>query len=1492
MKKLLSILLAAAVAVPSAVTFAEDGNVPYEVVYDLNYENISSDKTNCWDYANGGYEGTRAFWHSDGFSGDTSIKMATNDQGYACFMPHRGWDGKACEIGLTEGKTYVMSFKIKKIPVGKNTRWNALRDTNTGTYIWGLGGTMGLSDSGWKSVSHTFTVGTAPTSTGDVLTAVPTFTYYSEAKGEDIVLIDDFRTVQINDTSVLNNAPTAEITGFSPKKMAVRFSREMSGDVSNPKAYIIGGAEAKSVKYDAKTRTAEVTPSVSLSSETQVSISACDSLGRAMNASYSASIAYDGTYDVKGFDYGEYDDEKYSGGGYDAGYDPDYDYTKDEQEVKYFIDENFMFNKSIYHQGEQIKAPSGWDVRNIGGNLTDKYFFHQGLIDTSDKFPVELNRKFENANHGRITLDFIYVPLENTQDGITFTLGMGGTAAVKYITRSDGNLYLVKADGSERKVGAYAVRPNDNDEVSWGTGEIKYNNGVRTVFNMDTKMIEKVFCDGQLVIENVPFCNDVEYVDNFNVNTGDENVGKLWLRGVKMYRGYLIHEQFLNSKLNVPSDYNSNGKSEIMYMGTSTPWDDANLNMHNGAKITKYVDKVQGKQMVFEYHFYQPEKNNGFEMSLKGNGRETIRFTIHDNKFWYSTNGTENELYSDYFKTVWYKIRAYMDLETKKATIYVNGIKKFENVDFFNDTIDTMEAVNNGSDTYVDFFRLWYDTPEPDDYCPEPQAVKPTDENMQIGMQFCPMWRNGYHVGWDSLNMDKRRVPYLGYYDEGDPEVNDWMIKQLVEHGFTFQRVTVIADTPGPYANPTFGWSFIDEGLKYAKYKSMLPYCVLLETGSVYHPTREYFLEQYLPYLIEHYFKDPDYLRIDGRPVLSCWTPANFFKYAGTAADEKTPLKDKIPLCQDFLNQIRQTCIDAGVGNPIIAMNLDANEDTLNLYKEIGVDCSMPYGSAATVEGQIEEIDKSVQYKDILDKTIALSPGLDGSVWQAPGNQIIEAKDYRKVVDHYLSKRNEFDENSLARNFICLDTYDEYGEGHWVAPSGGEGWGYLDAIYEAFCNKDSKNSDHDYAHQVPTTKQKDRFNNLYPPNRRLQTIKLVKNAPTTEAEGATVVKGYYFNNSTEGWNGQHTTALTVKDGCLTGSVTGNDSQLYSPLLDIDYHGLIQVKIRVKYNVRKENAAMTNKVFYICNNGKYFNEQQSVQLSGEWYSESGDDGFVDMIYPLAGSNLQSNLKQLRFDVMNHAPKDYDDAEFMIDSIELLYHSDYDTSAEEETAFNNAPSYYQNGGTVTALNNAPKEQNGEMYYPLREVAQKLGAKVDYDGLNDTTTVRVKDSGEYAKIYGKSQTMTVNGGNSIAAEPLIYEEYHTLYANERFFRQLFKKQLSFNASTRYITAKDVGEEMLATVQIDMQSQSADVSLENYTDAQISGRPIAAVYDSDVLKRTAVGSVQTAAEGGGMNIKAMDVSNIDFDNPNVNVKLFVFKDFGTLLPSIGVFKNLIINK
>lgn len=1163
-------------------------------------------------------------------------------------------------------------------------------------------------------------------------------------------------------------------------------------------------------------------------------------------ASADNGTIYDGKYNVYGFDYSHYDDEIMRCGGYDSGYDPDYDYTTDWQEVKYFIDENFVFNKNVIHSGEEFHSPSGWDVDVSGGKLADKYFYHQALVDTSVKFPVELNRKFETANHGRLNFEFIYVPVEKQQDGITFRLYEGNKTAVGFVMHEDG-LYLEQNGSDDVFVGTSAVRPDNTPETSW-QGELKYNNGVRAVINLDTCMIEKIFFGGKLVVQNKPFTNTVGYIDNCNINTGDKNVGELWMRGVRLYRGYPLHDQFLTAQLNVPDDYTAKGDVRMMGMDSGTPWDNTNMVIGTGGSVSKSFEHVKAKQMVFEYHMYQPEKTAGFELSLSGDGKETLKFSTDGSSFLYNTNEL---LYENYFPKVWYKLRAYLDLEKKTAALYVNGIKRFENIPLGNDSLDTLSVKNSGNDTYVDFFRLWYDSPEPEDYCPEPVPVKPKD-GIELGMQFCPMWRNGYHVGWDSLNMDKRRIPYIGFYDEGNPEVNDWITKDLLEHGFTFQRIAVIGDTPGPYCNPTFGNQFIDEGYKYGKYSDMMPYCVLLETGSVFHPTKEYFMESYLPYLIEHYFKDPRYFKIDGRPVLSCWIPANLMSYAGTIEDSKRPISEKKDLCREFIADIRKLCIESGVGDPIIAGNIGADEESLKLYKEIGFDAALPYGSESTVEGQIDVIDRTVELKDVMDRSIVVSPGLDGTVWQAPGTAIIKSEDYRKVLEHYLSVRNQFDKKSLAYKMLCFDTFDEFGEGHWVAPSGGEGYGYYDEVYRAFVGKDPL----DHKHVVPTTKQKDRFNNCYPPNRRLQTIDVVESAPTHEIEGSTVLKGWYFDTDgdIEGWNaGNDVGGLTASDGCLTGKVTGRDSQIYSPKLDIDYRGLIQAKIRVKYN--SKTAVTQNQLFYVCKNGKSWSESQSVIKGGSW---NKDSGYTDFIYPLAGSGLQANLTQLRFDVVNHMPKDLTDAEFMIDSIELLYNKEYDTTEKEEAAFNNSPSFLKNGETVTGLNSAPIQENGRWYYPLRQISVLLGGKVDYDGKSDITTILNGDA--YAQIYNAEQKGYVNGG-TLRANPVVIENEGTSYVTEKLFRLLFAKELSYDEASKTIAVSDLSTGVEKTREV---IEGSEFDIDGDTEGWSVMQSVSQLTAANGQLTGKISGDMPILVKGNMSLKGADIKNIHISMTN----------------------------
>lgn len=280
----------------------DENTAPYEVLYDLDYEEHDQD---AWAYADGGQEGKREFTDTEGFSGSTSIKLGTktgNDI-YAGFKPYRGWIDENSNIDLTDGNTYVMSFKVKKISSDYSAGFSGIRTKSsyeeddkikyTDNWVWGLGEKFKPDSNGWKSVSYTFTKGESFDSANKILNQVPTFMYTSDAKDDYFLLIDDFRTVQINDTSILATDPTVELEKLSPEEIKVNFSQEMSDDVENVKAYTINGSVPQSVTYDAETKTATLVPAQTLSygDTVKVMASACDYIGRAVYNTFEEKLA-------------------------------------------------------------------------------------------------------------------------------------------------------------------------------------------------------------------------------------------------------------------------------------------------------------------------------------------------------------------------------------------------------------------------------------------------------------------------------------------------------------------------------------------------------------------------------------------------------------------------------------------------------------------------------------------------------------------------------------------------------------------------------------------------------------------------------------------------------------------------------------------------------------------------------------------------------------------------------------------------------------------------------------------------------------------------------------------------------------------------------------------------------------------------------------------------------------------------------------------------
>ncbi len=163
-----------------------------------------------------------------------------------------------------------------------------------------------------------------------------------------------------------------------------------------------------------------------------------------------------------------------------------------------------------------------------------------------------------------------------------------------------------------------------------------------------------------------------------------------------------------------------------------------------------------------------------------------------------------------------------------------------------------------------------------------------------LSMQVCTLWREGIHLGWSAIDTEETMdaKPLLGWYDEGDPEAADWEIKYAVEHGINnFMYCWYRPDTGGGPIKETNLDDQMWEGYFNAEYKELLNFSIMFTNHS---PTRIYseqdMLENLMPYWIETFFKNPNYLKTsDNKPILYIYQVDELMQHVGDANGDGTP---------------------------------------------------------------------------------------------------------------------------------------------------------------------------------------------------------------------------------------------------------------------------------------------------------------------------------------------------------------------------------------------------------------------------------------------------------------------------------------------------------------------------------------------------------------------------------------------------------------------------
>ena len=188
---------------------------------------------------------------------------------------------------------------------------------------------------------------------------------------------------------------------------------------------------------------------------------------------------------------------------------------------------------------------------------------------------------------------------------------------------------------------------------------------------------------------------------------------------------------------------------------------------------------------------------------------------------------------------------------------------------------------------------------KPAEYVPAPQ---PADTgHYLVGSIMCPL-RPG-HKAWKPIIPYSDRKPLLGWYDEGDPEVTDWEIKWALDHGLSFFLLCWYREKGNLGKQPirSFLEHWLNEGLPKSRFGRQFKFALMWEnTNSLASgvASEEDFLGHLVPYWINRFFRLPNYLLVDGKPVLGIYGPERLTEQLGGETRAAVAIEKTRDLCR------------------------------------------------------------------------------------------------------------------------------------------------------------------------------------------------------------------------------------------------------------------------------------------------------------------------------------------------------------------------------------------------------------------------------------------------------------------------------------------------------------------------------------------------------------------------------------------------------------------
>ena len=627
------------------------------------------------------------------------------------------------------------------------------------------------------------------------------------------------------------------------------------------------------------------------------------------------------------------------------------------------------------------------------------------------------------------------------------------------------------------------------------------------------------------------------------------------------------------------------------------------------AYVTREFDRTSGK-IDFEVK-YATEKN-GVNVGISLLDGEKCAVCINDNGEAVLSCG---KALRTHHVNVWQTVRIVADSDEGNAVIYHNG-KKCGNVPL-TDGISAFDGIklelqcDDGAKLKFVNTVVHKVNPEPEDYVPVP--VKPKKKDYYVGINVCSLWRTGTHTGWDTITPYPENKTFLGWYDEGLAEVSDWEIKWLYENGVDFELYCWYNDRTNAPMQGTGLSDAIHNGHFKAKYGDLMKFAIIWEAAKGARTCEEGFKNHLVPYWMDHFFSDDRYFTVDNKVVVSV------FGYDGLIRDFGSP--EKVAESFDY---VREQVKTLGYDGALFIACAAPNEKV----KACGFDAVHSYSWA--MGGYSPEFTKKRMSAQLETGSVHVIPtvssGFNGIAWKYERTGQMSTEDmgemFRWIKEEVLPQ-NEGEEE-WKKKFVMLSTWNEYGEGTYMCPSGLNGFGYLEEIKKAFTEPDES-----FANVRPNDKQLERLGYLYPPYRSVLKSRFLEKREYPD-------KHLGYLPLDHGWRTENELDISFKDGRLFGKAAIYDPKMFMET-NIDAETVKNVKITMKGGTVGDEVI----IYFVTDSDGAYSEEKSARAYFDTSAEKTYDIYV------GGCPLwKGTITEIRLDPTALA------GEFEIESIELL------------------------------------------------------------------------------------------------------------------------------------------------------------------------------------------------------------------------------------------------